>query len=91
MNVDRLDAGFALDVTAPVELALATLLDRSLERVVAPSATHEIAAVHAGRRPVARPAVSTCLNAIDYLRLTVIVIVLLRVVPKDPMVLLRKQ
>jgi hypothetical protein len=59
VNVDSFDASLALDVTAPVEFALATLFDRRLERVVTSSAAHEIAAVHPGRRPIARPAVST--------------------------------
>lgn len=47
MHVDGLDARLALDVTAPVEFTLAALLDRGLERVVAASAAHEIAPVHA--------------------------------------------
>ena len=57
VDVDRFDAGLALDVAAPVELALAALLDGRLVRVVAPTAAHQIAAVHAGRSPVARPTV----------------------------------
>ena len=57
VDVDRFDAGLALDVAAPVELALAALLDGRLVRVVAPAAAHQIAAVHAGRSPVARPTV----------------------------------
>lgn len=55
VHVHRFDARLALDVTAPVEFALAALLDGGLERVVAAPAAHQIAAVHAGRRPVARP------------------------------------
>ena len=90
VNVDRLDACFALDVTAPVELALAALLDRSLERVVASSATHQIAAVHAGRRPVARPAVSTCPNNPIY-KIESLLFICNLYLTKDPMVLLRKQ
>jgi hypothetical protein len=59
VNVDSFDASLALDVTAPVEFALATLFDRRLERVVTSSAAHEITSVHSGRCTVARPAVST--------------------------------
>ena len=41
VNVDSFDASLALDVTAPVEFALATLFDRRLERDVTSSATRK--------------------------------------------------
>ena len=56
-DLDVPHALLALDIAAPVELALAALLDGRLVRVVAPAAAHQIAAVHAGRSPVARPTV----------------------------------
>ena len=40
VNVDSFDASLAFNVAAPVELALASLLDRRLVRVVASTATH---------------------------------------------------
>lgn len=59
MDVDGFDAGFAFNVTAPVEFALAALFDRRFVSVVTPAATHQIASVHSGGCPVARPSVSS--------------------------------
>lgn len=49
-------AAFALDVAAPVELAVAALVLVDLELVVASAAAHELAAVHALRGFVAEAA-----------------------------------
>lgn len=49
-------AAFALDVAAPVKLAVATLVFVGLELVVATTAAHELAAVHALRGLVAQAA-----------------------------------
>lgn len=51
-------ACLALNVTAPVELAFASLFYCGLVRVVPSPATHEVAAVRRGRRPVADPPLS---------------------------------
>lgn len=51
--VDILHAGFALDEATPVKLALASLPDSRLLRVVSPAAAKKIAAIHAGRGPIA--------------------------------------
>ena len=59
VNVDRFDASFAFDVTAPVKFALATLFDGGFVSVVAPTAAHQIASVHSGRCSIARPSVRT--------------------------------
>lgn len=60
MNIHRFDASLALHVAAPVEFALATLLHRRLVSVVASAAAHEIASVHSGRSPIARPPIGPC-------------------------------
>lgn len=49
-------AALALDVAAPVELAVAALVLVGLELVVSPAAAHELAAVHALRGFVAQAA-----------------------------------
>lgn len=54
MNVYCADAGFALDVATPVELAVAALLQRGLQRVVASTTAHQVAAVHTRRGTIAR-------------------------------------
>lgn len=51
--IDIFHAGLALDKATPVKLALASLPDGRLLCVVSPTATKEIAAVHAGRGPIA--------------------------------------
>lgn len=51
--VDERRAALALDVAAPVELAVAALVLVRLELVVASAAAHELAAVHALRCLVA--------------------------------------
>lgn len=51
--VDKRRAALALDVAAPVELAVAALVLVHLELVVASAAAHELAAVHALRRLIA--------------------------------------
>jgi len=59
VDVDGLDAGLALDVAAPVEFALAAFLDRRFVGVVTPTAAHQVASVHSGGCPVARPPVGS--------------------------------
>lgn len=59
MDVDGFDASFAFDVTAPVEFALAAFFDRRFVSVVTSAAAHQIAAVHSGGCPVARPSISS--------------------------------
>lgn len=54
--VNDLCAFFTLDVTAPMELAVATLHLNALELVVAPSAAHQLAPIHALRGLVAQAA-----------------------------------
>lgn len=51
--IDILHAGLTLDEATPVKLALASLPDSRLLRIVSPTAAKEIAAVHAGRGPIA--------------------------------------
>lgn len=60
VHLDGLRAHLALDVAAPVELAVAALAHRHLLRVVAAAAAHEVAAVHAVRGAVAVPALGAC-------------------------------
>lgn len=60
VHVHGLRAHLALDVAAPVELAVAALAHRHLLGVVAAAAAHQVAAVHAVRGPVALPALCTC-------------------------------
>jgi hypothetical protein len=55
-------AGLAVDEAAPVELAVAALLDRQLLGVVPAPAAHEAAAVHAVRGAVADAALGACDN-----------------------------
>jgi len=64
VDVDGLDAGLALDVAAPVEFALAAFLDRRFVGVVTPTAAHQVASVHSGGCPVARPPVGSCMQMI---------------------------
>jgi len=56
--VDDLCALFTLDITAPMELAVATLHLDALELVITPSAAHQLAPIHALRGLVAQPALS---------------------------------
>ncbi len=58
VNVDGFDTSLAFYVAAPVEFTFTSLLDRRLVRVVASTATHQIAAVHSCRSSIARPSVS---------------------------------
>lgn len=51
--IDILHAGLAFDEATPMKFALASLPDGRLLRVVSPTAAKEIAAVHAGRSPIA--------------------------------------
>lgn len=51
--IDILHASLALDEATPVKLALASLPDGRLLRVVSPTAAKKIAAVHAGRGSIA--------------------------------------
>lgn len=53
MNLDRLYAGLALDLAAPLELALAPLFERRLHGVISSTAAQQIAAVKVMRGPVA--------------------------------------
>ena len=53
MDIHFSFTSLTLDVTTPVELALASLLHYSPVSVVTPAATHERASVHAGRGLVA--------------------------------------
>lgn len=55
VHLHLLLARFAFDVATPVELAVAPLRDARLKGVVAPSAAHQLAPVHAGRVPIAAP------------------------------------
>lgn len=55
--VDERRAALALDVAAPVELAVAALVLVGLELVVSAAAAHQLAAVHALRGLVAEAAV----------------------------------
>lgn len=57
VHVHRADARLALHVAAPVELAVAALLQRGLQSIVSPAAAHQVAAVHAWRGAIAR---ATC-------------------------------
>lgn len=59
MELDALVAGAALNLAAPVELAVAPLANGALLRVVASTAAQEIAAVDARRRSVAGSSAST--------------------------------
>jgi len=52
-------AQFALNLTAPVENALAPLGDYHLLSVVASAAAHQVTAIHPYARIVARPAMGT--------------------------------
>ena len=52
VDVSHSSTCFALDVTTPVEFTMASLGDCRFVCVVAPSAAHEVAAVHALRLPV---------------------------------------
>lgn len=45
--VDDLCALFTLDITAPMELAVATLHLDTLELVITPSAAHQLTPIHA--------------------------------------------
>lgn len=58
MDVNGLHASLAIDEAAPVELAVASLFDCDLLRVVSSTAAHEVAAVRAVRGAVADPALS---------------------------------
>lgn len=55
--VDERRAALALDVAAPVELAVAALVLVGLELVVSAAAAHQLTAVHALRGLVAEAAV----------------------------------
>jgi len=55
-ELDRLGAGLALHVAAPVELALAPLLHSFLDSIVSPPATHQVTPVHPLRVNVAHSA-----------------------------------
>lgn len=59
MHFDVLLARVAFDAAAPVESAPAALGGPHLGRLETAPAAHEFAAVHSGRRPVARPAASS--------------------------------
>lgn len=59
MDIDGFDASFALHVTAPVKLAVASLINCGLLRIVAAAAAKQPATVDPRRSSVAKSALGT--------------------------------
>lgn len=61
MNVNILIALITLDVTAPVESAVATLSNANLSGVVAASTAKKIAAIHSLRCSITHSSMRSCI------------------------------